>query len=50
MNAVALAPAGPGDFGPGNPTTGSTRNQMNVGPGAKSAFRAPRRHVSISEN
>ena len=50
MNAVARAPAGPGDFGPGSPTTDSTRSQMNVGPGAKSAFRAPRRQVSRSEN
>src|SRR4029079_1787425 len=50
MNAVARAPAGPGDFGPGNPTRGATRSQMNVGPGANSAFRAPRRQVSISEN
>jgi hypothetical protein len=50
MNAVARAPAGPGDFGPGKPTTGSTRSQMNVGPGANSALRAPRLQVSISEN
>ncbi len=50
MNAVARAPAGPGDFGPGIPATDSTRSQMNVGPGANRALRAPRRHVSISEN
>src|SRR6185312_13726915 len=36
MNASARADAGPGDFGPGTPCTGSTWSVANVGPGAAS--------------